>query len=333
MIKDPKALICDIQNEFEDYVRTYGGNDVSLSVLYFEDILKDFYDNAALYFLERYEKEKNLSLEYGETLNWYLATFSLPYKYLYTDKLQLKHSLKKSYLDNLVFKTRKKLCVFSTRSLRTGTKYKTEQLCGMSSTWFQKEALKHDDIKSIILTTNGSFGIPECYMPNRAHAFNLVIIGDKKYIVDCTFSQFTKLFFMSQHVIKLPFCIAPEPAYFLLKTENGEKLLNRLLTYGWFEATDENVKAYLDSFVLSTRNAYYYLNGGNINDTGIDSKYYSQLISEFEKSDGSSLEAIKKYSDADNLPLIYGKNEETGPKRNCYLTKKELLKIDKMIKN
>lgn len=322
MIKDPKKMIDEIKEEYKNYLNKYEDKTLDDKILYFSYILKEFYDYSSIYFENRYNNEKKYKLDYKDTLSFYLSTFNLPYIYFYNNKV-LKENWKVSVLDDLVYDVRKKLSI-------DGNVINTEQKCGVASDYFNKVA-KNNGIKTDILTTNGTFGLFDYGMHNRVHAFNLVLIDGKKYIVDCTFSQFTKLFYMSSYAIKLPIFINAEPAYFLNQTKQGKKLLEEILKYGYFEVNKENLKLYLDSFVFSERNAFYYLNGGNMYDTKIDSSYYFDILNNIENMKSNSGSGSFYYSsEKEKMPLIYGTEDEIGA--TVLLTKDQLHKLDKIIK-
>lgn len=323
---DPKINKKRIEEEFNNYIKTHVENNLADIILYFEDMLNEFYDNLSFFLFDRYDGEKIQK----NTLNYYLDSFYMPHcYYLYKNILKETNS-GNEILDKIIFETRKEICCFSSHKCAIGTEYSTEQNCSLSSLILQKQLENENNIYGRILATNLSFGIP-----NREHAFTFVTYKDKKYIIDCTFSQFTKLFYMSSHILKIPFGISPEPAYFLLNMSNGKELLNQLLNYGYFEATDENIKKYLDSFVLSSRNAYYYLNNpkASFNNTGIDAKYYVDSINNMMFDKGDLFEPIMKYEYSSPAPIIYGFENELGKVRGKYLTKKQIYQIDQVINN
>lgn len=325
MLKDPKKMIDEIEEEHKNYLSRYGDNNIDDGILYFSYILKEFYNYSSMYFESKYDNEKKYKLDYKDTLRCYLSTFNTPYIYLYNNKV-CKENWKVSILDDLVYNVRKKI-----GKDKDGNLINTEQKCGIASNYFNKLA-KNSNIKADILTTSGTFELFDYDMHNRSHAFNLVLIDGKKYIVDCTFSQFTKLFYMSSYVIKLPMFINAEPAYFLNQTKQGKKLLEEILKYGYFEVNKENLKLYLDSFVLSERNAFYYFNGGNMYDTEIDSSYYFDILNNIgNMRSNSDVRSFHYSSEKNEMPSIYGTADEIGSTQ-ILLTKDQLHKLDKIIK-
>lgn len=324
MEKNLKLLIRDIEKEFESYAIIYGEDNILHCISYFENILKDFYDSYASYILNYY-LHNNLS--YNDTIRRYVDM--IPYTCIYNEYLSKKNS-GLDLLDFLVFETRKSLT--SSPNPKLGTKLYTYFQCGFASSRFQTNALKFNNIKSLILNTSRSFGLFDEGENSRSHSFNLVFIDDKPYVVDCTFSQFTKLFYMTPHAMKILSCISAEPAYFLSQTKEGQNLLNKLLEYGYFEATPDNLKLYLDSFVLSERNAFYYLDGGKMV-SDIEASYYSEIISEFKNYNWEDFPyGVIKYGYGNEKSLdIYGTDRQIGAKYNCILHKDELNYIDNII--
>lgn len=324
MEKDSKQLIVNIEKEFEEYTKKYGENNIFHFISYFENMLKEFYDSYALYLLNN--KQNNMDDDI--TMN-YSKPFIIPNTCVYNEYLEKKNS-KIEVLDNLVFETRKKL--ISNPDPVLGTKLYTYLQCGFASGIFQTNSLKYNDIKSLILRTTRSFGLFDDSENTRAHSFNLVFMNDKTYVVDCTFSQFTKLFYMTPHALKILSCISAEPAYFLSQTSKGRTLLTNLLENGYFEATPDNLKLYLDSFVLSERNAFYYLDGGKMT-SNMDASYYYDHISEFKNYTHKDFPyGVIKYGYGNEKVLdIYGSSKQIGSKRDCVLCPEELNYIDNVI--
>lgn len=77
----------------------------------------------------------------------------------------------------------------------------------------------------------------------------------KKYILDPTFRQFCiteenrfeRYFEEPRYSVNLS---TPRPGYFLNLTEDGRNFANELITYGYFEITEEKLKRYGDAFAL-----------------------------------------------------------------------------------
>lgn len=305
-------------------------NDLERTVKIFEPILTEFYEDLSLYLSERYEMELGMNLPYVDRVDRFYHTIQ-PHRHrqhIINNYLQEYHG-ENSILDKLVYLTRKKLH-YGQRLGGDGLMYLTESRCHDTSISFQKAVDEKDGISGVMLATNRSFGIP-----NNPHVFNYVITKNKDYIVDCTFSQFTKLYRMNLGILKTPKeTTNVEPAYFLMQTDEGMNILNKLLTYGYFGATPENIKLYLDSFVLSNRNTKYYLNNDtSIFESGISSDFY---ISELDKliklgnpKDYENFHFFHNYDPPHNIPSIYGLDDIVLAEP--FLSKEEIEKINQKI--
>ena len=80
---------------------------------------------------------------------------------------------------------------------------------------------------------------------------------------------------------------SPHPGYFLSLSEKGTQFANDLITYGYFEATDEKLKTYCDAFALYFMPKDKYENKfsiGKISSTFHDGAYYKAAIYKNKKS-------------------------------------------------
>ena len=91
--------------------------------------------------------------------------------------------------------------------------------------------------------TKFDLGITE----NDNHSFGIVEIDGKKYIIDCTYRQF---FSVSKNI---DYGSVRDAGRYMLADEQRRSLSEQLLKYGFIEATPENLKMYLDGFVLADR--------------------------------------------------------------------------------
>ena len=90
------------------------------------------------------------------------------------------------------------------------------------------------------------------------HAFNIVTINNKKYIVDLTYRQFFLRDKSSLERIGVCSLFNTMPGRFMTLNDSRKRTALELLKNGYIEMTDENVKNYFDGFALSYRNATYY---------------------------------------------------------------------------
>ena len=307
-------------------------NNLEAAISHFSDMLAEFYEELSMYMAERLEREKGKNLPYPETARCFYYYISPPRyeKHLYKNYLE-KYNTDNPVIDSLVFETRKRIC--DNRYSALGDEYLTEQQCVIASIAFQKELEKQKNIEGQIFATSTSFGIP-----NNAHAFNYLDTGNRQFIADCSFSQFTKLYRMTPDIIKIPKELTnAEPSYFLLQTEEGKELLNQLLTVGYFELTPKNLKLYLDSFVLSNRNAGYYLsNDTTLFESGISSEFYmnqlNKLLKNPIKKEYGILRNPEILSEKFNHPECFGFKDYESETCDEFLTKEDIKTLNKKLK-
>ena len=93
---------------------------------------------------------------------------------------------------------------------------------------------------------------------NAVHAFLLVKLNGKTYLIDCTYSQFCSFVRCDLNRIGVPLFAGPAPGAFMQYDDSHREVALTLLNRGWIEYTDETIKAYLDGFLLSYRNGLFY---------------------------------------------------------------------------
>lgn len=90
------------------------------------------------------------------------------------------------------------------------------------------------------------------------HACTIVYIDSVPYLIDCTYSQF---FFQKRclldalGLISMP---SPMPGTFMVMNESRRKVAETILERGWIQFSKENMKDYLDGFIIFYRNGLYY---------------------------------------------------------------------------
>lgn len=112
----------------------------------------------------------------------------------------------------------------------------------------------HGDKKGIEFTRIDISSLAELYsdehtdlkikLKRNKHSLAIAIIDGKKYIIDCAYRQF---FQSGNNSIKEPETLNLVNA--VNKDEKTRALAEQILKYGWIEATPENLKRYLDSFI------------------------------------------------------------------------------------
>ena len=99
---------------------------------------------------------------------------------------------------------------------------------------------------------------------NGFHYFNLVIIDNQKYIVDCSYSQF---FWLRQSMLERTGILgvaSATPGRFMTLNDSRLETAKTILRDGWIKADEINLKNYLDGFALSFRNGLFYENLGAV---------------------------------------------------------------------
>ena len=108
-----------------------------------------------------------------------------------------------------------------------------------------------------------SFGLGMDLKIGMFHYFNIVSfnLGNgeiKEYIVDCTYRQFFTLADSFPERIGMPLNSGINIGRYMMMDERRKEIAEELLVNGFIECTPEVVKAYLDGFIVSGRNALYY---------------------------------------------------------------------------
>lgn len=186
----------------------------------------------------------------------------------------------------------------------------TQGLCVYTSLHILSRLKNIEGVEAYLIHTYKTLGIPANY-----HAFIFARTKNKNYIIDCTYSQFLSLYYSSLDALKVLPCLNAMPAYFLTTDNEKKQFLDQILTKGWFEANEENINMYLDSFVLASRNAYYYLNHKEENMIDIEKPQvdYLEVINSFINYTKAKNMGIDDYFDvyyAREKGLSYGKEQE-----------------------
>lgn len=108
-----------------------------------------------------------------------------------------------------------------------------------------------------------TFGLDMNLKPGMFHYFNIVSfdLGNgviKEYIVDCTYRQFFTLADSFPERMGLPLNSGINIGRYMMMDERRKQIAEEILVNGFIECTPEVVKAYLDGFIVSGRNALYY---------------------------------------------------------------------------
>lgn len=90
------------------------------------------------------------------------------------------------------------------------------------------------------------------------HCLGIISYNDKKYLIDCSYSQFFLLKRCMLDRIGLIGYAGASPGLYMKMDNFKEKVAKKILTDGWIELAPGVLKAYLDGFALSYRNGLYY---------------------------------------------------------------------------
>lgn len=163
-------------------------------------------------------------------------------------------------LDKIVLQTRKELLSFFSMS---DPNEKIKRLCFTNDCYEASSIVRDicDDngIKNYVIEIHPGFSSKaNLSNGNGFHYFNIINIGNKYYLVDCTYRQFFKLKGNNLEkigILNMPGC---HPGTFMLMDEERKKVSQKILKDGWIELDEQVLKTYLDGFAISYRNGIYY---------------------------------------------------------------------------
>ena len=214
------------------------------------------------------------------------------------------------FLDYIIMYSRMRVCGPETPKIYT--------MAGQCSTTakINYELLNRIGLKTKLFNVNKLIGTSDTMHSLCSVKIPIVnngILVYKEYILDPTFKQFCtkKLCSMDRYydekTINNIGVKAPSAGYFLSMGEDGMNFTKELTNRGYFEATDDNLKRYLDAFTLSTKGEEYYGDKslvGKINKTNISSKEYKNRLNNIISD---TLEDIVKVSTP--IEIYNGKRE------------------------
>ena len=155
-------------------------------------------------------------------------------------------------------------------------------MCSYSSNLVSRFARDYDlDTRRVVIYPGFTKEHSMLHFGSGYHAFNIVNINDKNYIVDLTYRQFFLNDKSSLERIGVCNLFNTTPGKFMTLNDSRLKTASELLKNGYIEMTDENMKNYFDGFALSYRNATYYDETGDFSFTTNYSPYdYMRFINE-----------------------------------------------------
>lgn len=228
--------------------------------------------------------------------------------FLHENKLikNISEDYAESILDKIVYGIRKNLPV---KSYKEKT-FETHLWCRYASAMGFALAKNYDDLQLLTIS------LADLGLRVFDHVFDLVIYEGNYYIIDCTYSQFLTLYDSCGEVLLIPNCVNADSGFYL--NNLNSELLESLLKKGWFKIEKNNLKDYLDSFVISSRNGFYYLNKNqDLNKTEFTSNDYIEMLNL----------AIK----GKTIDVSYGNTSELGTS-NKRFSQDESVEIEKKLR-
>lgn len=164
----------------------------------------------------------------------------------------------KEILDYVVYETRKKI-------LKANLSSNLNQLnllnyCIISNSYVLSllDSLGLTEDSFPVTLTPGFVDEPELYDGSGYHCISFIRLGERYFLIDCTYAQY---FILGQNslertgIINLMNC---KPGNFMIMNEDRFSVANEILTKGWIELDEDTFKHYMDGFVFFYRNGLYY---------------------------------------------------------------------------
>jgi len=181
------------------------------------------------------------------------------------------------YLDYVVYYARKKLIGY--RDLRKNfDQYDMINQCENASTYVM-EASNLCDLKCYVIRIDPGFDEDALLFDGSGiHYFNLITYKNKYYLVDVSYKSFFTKRFTCFESMGVPFLFPPMAGAYMILNQFSNKVAAVINKYGWIELTDDVLKAYLDGFALSYRNALYYEGKEAVYKTNYTAKDYKNFL-------------------------------------------------------
>ena len=181
------------------------------------------------------------------------------------------------YLDYVVYYARKKL--INGRDLRKNfSKYDLSDRC-LDSSEFVKEGSELCDLECYIIRIDPGFDEDANLLNNGGfHYFNIIKHQNRYYLVDVSYSQFFIARYCNFSRMGIPLIFPPTAGAYMVLDKFRLNIATIINKFGWIELNDDILKAYLDGFALSYRNALYYENKDLIYETPYSAKDYKNFL-------------------------------------------------------
>lgn len=155
--------------------------------------------------------------------------------------------------------TRVQLCkrLTQTENLSLITMLDLEDNCSFAA--FTAASLaEYLGLKAKVRVLNPGFSTDACLYNGGDHAFALIIIDNRIFLIDCTYSQFfinSRCQIQKNGIMLSRNC---QPGFFMTLTPARRKVAEKILRDGWIELKNDELKHYIDGFTLSYRNGLFY---------------------------------------------------------------------------
>lgn len=181
------------------------------------------------------------------------------------------------YLDYVVYYARKQL--IGNQDLRKHfNKYDVTNMCWDASNHVN-EGAKLCDLKCHVIRIDPGFDEDSWLFEGCGfHYFNIIEHNNRYYLVDVSYKQFFTKDFTSFEIMGVPFLFTPMAGSYMTLDSFRNQVATIINKYGWIELTDDVLKAYLDGFALSYRNALYYEDKELIYKTSYTAKDYKNFL-------------------------------------------------------
>lgn len=271
--------MANINKTYEEYIKYF----TNMREMQKKQILDD---NWVLKFINMYNLSKQLINEdnYNEIKKYIeLCECKVPYRYLLDLNVSFKEDLTYSYLFKSIddFSNIIELLNFIVLAARniifTENKYLSKvpykksfeslDLSGMCYQCSSAVKLICDNlkIKNEIIRIDPGFNDKLKLMDGYGyHYFNILTINNKKYLLDLSYIQFFDINGCLLEKMGIYQRYGSYPGIYMMMNDDRKKLSKTLITNGWIELNENNMKHYFDGFALSNRNALYYENLGYI---------------------------------------------------------------------
>ena len=101
---------------------------------------------------------------------------------------------------------------------------------------------------------------------------------EKNYLVDVSYKQFFAEDYDRFERMGVPLIFPPQPGIYMTMDSLRNQVATIINKYGWIELTDDVLKAYLDGFALSYRNALFYEDKELRYETNYTAKDYKNFL-------------------------------------------------------